>query len=77
MTTPFTVTTRVTRSNLHIREQGEFSKDICLVLFCFVSLIFTRVKLIHNVMLASGVQQSESVVHMHMCACVLSSFSRV
>ena len=39
---PFTAT-RVTRGNLHVRQKAEFSKDICLVWLCFVSLIFIRV----------------------------------
>ena len=32
----------------------------------FLRLIFTAVKLLYNVVLVSGVQQSESAIHIHM-----------
>ena len=41
------------------------------------TLVFVGVQLIHNIVLVSGVRQSESVIHIHVRTCLLSHFSCV
>ena len=45
-----------------------------VVFFLFVCLIFIGIELIYNVVLVSGVPQSESVIHIHISVLFYISF---
>ena len=54
------------------RTDNNKVRDSCSIYFFFI--IFVGVSLIYNVVLVSSVQQSESIIHIHISTLFLDSF---